>query len=276
MIITSYYPGQGFVEEEFSREKHRPFPKILENIVIKAGSNVLTKEGMLDKEAMMNIVQQIVQLKKKDISVTYVTSGSIAAGMACKGINKRPNDTNDRKAMSAIGQSELMHMYKQMFNIYGFNVGQILLEQTNLNEENGKTFKALKKYGAIPIINANDPVWDGEVNRDNDTLAAKTAQMLKADLLIILTDEKGMYTANPKTDSHARLISYVGSVDEKILKAATNETNANGTGGMLTKISLGKFIKSDWMIFDGIEKDSILNVLNGNNIGTYIRNCRTL
>ncbi len=226
-------------------------------VVIKAGTSILTKPPEhrgLDLELMDDLVGQVCDLKTAGVESLLVTSGAIAAGREALGAGHDGlvRDIPTRQVMAAIGQSRLMHTYQQMFASHGFQVAQTLLtaddfsgRQSYLNVRN--TLQGLLDLGVVPILNENDVVAVdeiGEVFGDNDRLSALVANLVDADLLVILTDIDGLYTADPNEDPEARLIPTVDRVDEAVKSLAGKNLNPWARGGRSTKLEARK----RWML----------------------------
>lgn len=213
-------------------------------IVIKIGSNVLSDDtGVVNKERMHSIVEQINMLTDAGKQVVVVSSGAGICGVGA--INKwnRRSDINYKQALCAIGQVELMMAYKEYFADYGHHVGQILLTAEDFADPNRalhirNTLFTLLDEGVIPIINENDSVCVDEIKiGDNDTLSARTAMLWSADLLIILSDIDGLFDKNPKMHSDAKLIECVESAERICGEVATDGQSSFGTGGMQCKLT---------------------------------------
>ncbi len=247
-------------------------------IVIKVGSSSLTgKGGVLAPEKLGEIVRQISEIKKMGHRVVLVSSGAIAAGFRRLGFTSRPTATADKQASAAVGQGLLMEEYNRLFLEHDISCGQILLTRGDFADKRRfqNAFAALQvllERGAVPIINENDTVAIEELKiGDNDTLSAQVAAMLHADLLILLTDIDGLYTANPATDATAQHIDVVEEINEEILAIAGGAGSRVGTGGMQTKLkgaSLATEAGVEVFICRAGEENSILRALTGDIRGT--------
>lgn len=247
-------------------------------IVIKVGTSTITyNTGRLNFGVLEKLVLVISDLKNQGKRVILVTSGAIGVGNAKLGLRKKPEKMSEKQAAASIGQCELMHIYGKLFAEYGYNVGQILLTQEEVNDKNRKknvinTFNTLLKYNAIPIVNENDSIATEEIEfGDNDTLSAIVSELIGADLLIILSDIDGMYDKNPREDSSAKLIPIVEIIDDEIERAAGDKGSTLGTGGMITKISAAKIATKAGayvVIANGSDPFVIRRIIDGTNTGT--------
>jgi len=215
-------------------------------VVIKIGSSSLNHpEGGLDDQAISEIASVIASLKQRGVECILVTSGAVAAGMGQLGLQMRPRDLASKQAVAAVGQGVLIERYARNLEHHGLVGAQILLSRIDLaqashyqNAQN--TLEKLLRLHVVPIINENDTVAVEELCfGDNDTLSALVAGLVRADLLIILTDVDGLYTANPKKDSLAQLIEEVSEVSA-VESMASGAGTAMGTGGMVTKLRAAK------------------------------------
>ena len=248
-------------------------------IVIKIGTKVLTTEdGKLDENKVEKLVKDISLLKKRKKEIVIVTSGAIGAGMGKLCVLERPKDIPQKQALAAIGQSKLMHVYEKYFQEEGICVGQMLLTQDDLSDlkrfqNAGNTLHNLINYNAIPIINENDTIAVEEIKLgDNDNLSAQVVNLVKADLLLILTNTDGLFTADPRKDKNAKLISIVEKIDEKIEKLAGENIDEISVGGMQTKIQAAKeAVKSGAgvIIANGNKNEIISHIFSYDEEGTF-------
>jgi len=257
-------------------------------IVVKAGTSVLTRDGSngLDQAVLSNLVGQISQLRQtRGSEVLMVTSGAIAAGRGVLGRRaeaRMGRDIVTRQVLAAIGQGQLMRTYQEAFAAHNIKIAQTLLttndlfnRQSYLNVRN--TLMALLELGVVPIINENDVVAVdeiGEVFGDNDRLSALVATLVDADLLIILTDTEGLYTADPRTDPAATLVQVVSQVDPSIEAMAGEHSNPWARGGMPTKIQAARLVATAGIatvICQGRADNAVLRAARGENIGTYFQ-----
>jgi len=221
--------------------------KKVRRVVIKIGSSVLTDSvATINFNAFAGIVDQIAWIKKNGIEPVVVSSGAIAIGMQKIGLKQRPQSIPLKQAAAAVGQSGLMENYERFFKEKNLKIGQVLLTNLILKQRSlflnaRNTLFALLELGIIPIINENDSVVVDEIKLgDNDNLATITTNLVEADLLIILTDQDGLFESDPQTNKDARLISLVTKIDKKIELLASTRKSARGVGGMETKIAAAK------------------------------------
>ena len=247
-------------------------------IVIKIGTSTLTHENgsvnLRRFEALCRIVSDIMNSGKELI---LVSSGAIGMGVGKLGLRERPSDIAGKQACAAVGQCELMYEYDKLFGEYNHTVAQILLTAPDLacDDRRGKfesTVERLLALGVLPIINENDTVATEEiVFGDNDTLAAKVAVTTEADLLILLSDIDGLYTADPRKDKSATLISEVREIDDTILALAGKAGTERGTGGMETKLRAAKIATEagcDMIIANGSSPELLYDICEGKAVGT--------
>ncbi|RME83009.1 MAG: glutamate 5-kinase [Caldilineae bacterium] len=221
----------------------RPIDSPYRRIVVKLGTSVLTAgTPYLSRPRLLELVRQCARLRHSGIELILVSSGAMAAGKEEMGFPALPPNVPAKQMLSAVGQVRLMGLYRQFFEIYGIPVGQMLLTRADLQERrrylNARmTLAALLEHDIVPIVNENDTVTAEEIRvGDNDNLSAMVATLAEADLLILLTDQPGLFTADPRQDPHARLISEVEHIDEQLLAGAGGSSSGLGTGGMATKL----------------------------------------
>lgn len=214
-----------------------------QRLVVKLGTNALTAgTNQLKRAAMLSIVQQVVELHRQGWQVIVVSSGAQAAGRERLGYPDLPKAMPAKQMLSAVGQSHLMQLYSDLFGIFEIPVAQVLLTRDDLGHRirylNARdTLQMLLQQRIIPIINENDTIATEEIRvGDNDNLSALVASTLEADLLIILTDQPGLYTADPRSNPTAQLIPTVSQIDARILALAGGAGTKLGTGGMITKL----------------------------------------
>lgn len=247
-------------------------------IVIKIGSNVLSDEnGAVNKKVMHNIVEQVNDLIKMGKQVILVSSGAGICGVGA--INKwsRRGDINYKQALCAIGQVELMMAYKEYFADYDIHVAQILLTRDDF-DDNHRTLNirnamfTLIDEGVVPVINENDSVSVDEIKiGDNDTLAALTANLWNADLLIVLSDIDGVFDKDPKANEDAKLIELVENAEELEKSIDIGEKSSFGTGGIATKIEAAAKVNKfgiPMLLLNGSKNDIIRAGLEGEAKGT--------
>ncbi|MEL7562331.1 glutamate 5-kinase [Dehalogenimonas sp. 4OHTPN] len=219
-------------------------------IVIKLGTNLLTGgTGKLDQTVMSGLVAQVAAVIRHGSQAIIVTSGAIAAGKEKLSAYKKHRDIPYKQVLAAVGQSRLMNVYEGLFAAHDLTVAQALLTRTDLSDRSGylnarNTLLAIMELGVIAIVNENDVVAVDEIQEakfgDNDSLSAMVANLVDADLLLILSDVNGLYTANPRSDPEARLIPVVERITAEIEALAGGAGSAAGTGGMITKIEAAK------------------------------------
>ncbi len=250
-------------------------------IVAKCGTSLLTGgSDRLDRDIMSSLVSQVAQLHKQGLEVIIVSSGAIASGRHELGLTKQIKGIPFKQVLASVGQHRLMNLYEQLFHKYNITVAQALLAKADLLDRAGylnarNTLLALLELKVLCIVNENDVVAVDEIQEaifgDNDNLSAMVANLIDADLLLILTDIGGLYTADPHHDPRARLISRVEVIDSEIERLAADTPSKLGVGGMITKIEAAKLATSCGMtvvIADGREPDVILRLARGEAIGT--------
>lgn len=250
-------------------------------IVVKVGSSLVTQNGEgLDVHAIASWAKQIAGLKKQGKQVLLVSSGAVAEGMRRLNWKKRPVAINDLQAAAAVGQMGLVQMYERCFAVHDLHTAQILLTHDDLADRKRylnarSTLRTLLDLNVIPIINENDTVVTDEIRfGDNDTLAALVANLVEADSLVILTDQQGLYSADPRKDVNAQFIQYAKAGDIALEKMAGGAGSMVGTGGMLTKILAAKRAArsaADTIIASGREEDVLLKLAAGEVIGTHLQ-----
>lgn len=249
-------------------------------VVVKIGSNSLTHSmtGHVDYVKIDRLVRELCDIKNRGMDVRLVSSGAIAVGRQSLGIKERPTTISMKQALASVGQASLMSIYQRYFAEYNTRAGQILMtKNTMINDISRKnainTFEELFSMGVIPVVNENDTVSTYEMNfGDNDTLSAIVASITKADLLILLSDIDGLYTADPKTHDDAVLISDVHEIDAKLLSMASSEPGSDlGTGGMATKIRAAQISTAsgaDMIIANGKDVSVLHRIFEGEFTGT--------
>lgn len=253
-----------------------------QRIVIKLGTSTLAHStGKLNIRKMTSLVRVLADLQNSGKELVIVSSGAIGLGVGKLGLKSRPSDTPSKQACAAVGQCELMYMYDNLFDEYGITVAQILLTKTILEKNNVvNTFEKLISMGVIPIVNENDTVAIDELELEigeNDSLSAMVANLSKADLLIILSDIDGLFSSDPRSDSNAKLIPVVHSIDENIEKIAGGAGSSLGTGGMATKINAAKIATQagiDMVIMNGKNPELLYDLFEDKQVGTLFEACR--
>ena len=248
-------------------------------IVVKIGSNTLTHStGNLDLRRMELLVRILSDFKNAGHEVILVSSGAVAAGISRVGLERRPESTEEKQALAAIGQAELMQVYERFFAGYGQLVGQILMTKDVIDnpirrEAVENTFKELLKLGCVPIVNENDSVSSEEIKfGGNDTLSAYVALVCSADILINMSDIDGLYDCDPRKNPDAKLIDRVDKIDDEILSYAGGAGSERGTGGMITKIKAAEIVTSagiPMLIVNGKNPEVLYEIMDGRHIGTY-------
>ncbi|MEE9426470.1 MAG: glutamate 5-kinase [Methylococcales bacterium] len=249
-------------------------------IVIKIGSSLLTDNGRgLDREAIASWVKQIAELAGQGKQVLLVSSGSVVEGMARLGWKTRPQSLCDLQAAASVGQMGLVQTYESLFQAYQLHTAQILLTHEDLSDRkrylNARaTLLSLLKLKVIPVINENDTVATDEIRfGDNDTLAALVANLVEADVLIILTDQDGLYDKNPVYHDDALLIDQAEANNTSLAAMATGSDSQLGRGGMITKIQAAKLASrsgSATIIASGRENNVITRLLAAEKLGTFL------
>lgn len=263
----------------------RSFLKDKKRIVVKIGTSTIThlSTGNLDLDTLEKFVRVLTNLRNQDKEVVVVSSGAIGAGRKALGIKERPKTLSVKQACAAVGQARLMMIYQKLFAEYNQNIAQILItkrimlnEISKSNAEN--TFEELLSMGVIPIVNENDPISTDQIQEeafgDNDTLSANVAELVKADLLILLSDIDGLYTDDPHKNPDAKFISYVENIDGELESMAKGAETSLGTGGMTTKIAAAKIANEagvDMVIANGDDVHNVNRIVNGEEIGTLFK-----
>lgn len=247
-------------------------------IVFKVGTSTLTHEnGKINIRRVEKLARVLCDLRNSGKDIVLVSSGAVAVGVAKVGAGERPKALPHKQAMAAVGQSELMYLYDKLFSEYNNTVAQVLLTadvmETQLRKQNAQnTFETLMELGVIPVVNENDTVSTEELEfGDNDTLSAMVAELINADLLVILSDIDGLYDKDPKANSDAKLISVVESIDDEVKKYASGAGSRRGTGGMITKLRAGEIASAagiDMAIINGEDPYDIYKLFDGEDIGT--------
>jgi len=247
-------------------------------IVVKIGTSTLAHPtGHLNIRRVEALCKVISDIKNAGNEVILVSSGAIGMGVGKLGLRCRPTDIPTKQAAAAVGQCELMYIYDDLFGRYHHTVAQLLI--TGDDVENAKrytnfrnTLNRLLELGALPILNENDTVATEEiVIGDNDTLAAIVAKSVAADLLVLLSDIDGLYTADPHTDPNAKLITRASKVDDAIFALAGASKSSQGTGGMVTKLQAARICLGcgcDMVIANGNNPANLYDILDGKQIGT--------
>jgi len=249
-------------------------------LVVKIGSSLLTADGRgLDQAALAHWADQIACLWERGCQSLLVSSGAVAEGMARLGWQRRPQNLNRLQAAAAVGQAGLIQAYETQFRRHGRRTAQILLTHEDLSHRQRylnarSTLTTLLQYGVIPIVNENDTVVIDEIRfGDNDTLAALVANLIEADLLVILTDQPGLFERDPRIDPEARLIHAAGVNDPRLDRMAGGSRSGLGRGGMITKIRAARLAARSGtatIIVNGREPRVLKRLLQGEELGTLL------
>lgn len=252
-----------------------------QRLIAKFGTNLLTGgTDRLDLEIMASLVGQIAQLHHQEKEVIIVSSGAIAAGKQKLGLAKERKDIPFKQVLASVGQSHLMHAYEQLFSGHDITVAQALLTKADISDRAGylnarNTLLTLLELGVICIVNENDVVAIDEIEGvafgDNDNLSAMVCNLVDADLLVLLTDIEGLYSADPHLEPDARLIPRVDKIDAEIERIARDAFSSRGIGGMITKIEATKLATASGatvVIANGKEPNVLLRIMRGEQIGT--------
>ena len=253
-----------------------------QRIVVKLGTRLLTDgKPNLDLGVMADLVTQVAQLHQKGAEVIIVSSGAIAAGRHRLGTARSLKGLPLKQVLASVGQSRLMNTYEKLFEHYDITVAQALLTKADINDRAGylnarNTLTGLLELGVVCIVNENDIISIDEIKEakfgDNDMLSAMVANLVDADLLVILTDTDGLFTADPHHDPRAELIPEVRKIDSRIVRLGALNTDDIGTGGMITKIEAARLATSsgiDAVFANGQVEDVIIRLAAGEAIGTH-------
>ncbi|MGR8940432.1 MAG: glutamate 5-kinase [Gammaproteobacteria bacterium] len=248
-------------------------------VVVKIGSSLLTKGGKgLDQHAIAGWVAQMATLRQRGIDVILVSSGSVAEGMCRLGLRVRPKTLHELQASAAVGQMGLVRVFDDNFQQHGLHAAQVLLTHDDLSDRRRylnarSTLLTLIDFGVVPVINENDTVATEEIRfGDNDTLAALVANLVEAEMLIILTDQKGLFTADPSLYPDATLVSEIRANDPTLDQMAGASRSGLGRGGMSTKVRAARLASRSGaatVIAAGVAEEVISRVMTGENLGTY-------
>jgi glutamate 5-kinase len=254
---------------------------LYQRIVAKFGTNLLTGgTGSLEASIMSSLAEQVAQLHQQGHEIIIVSSGAVAAGRQKLGLTKEQKDIPFKQVLASVGQSQLMNVYEQLFSKHSIIVAQALLTKSDLIDRAGylnarNTLLALIELGVICIVNENDVVATDELGEltfgDNDNLSAMVANLVDADLLALLTDIDGLYTADPACNPQARLIPRIEKIDAAIERVAGDTANSCGVGGMITKLEAAKLATASGVtvfIANGRKPDVLTQIILGKNMGT--------
>ena len=247
-------------------------------IVVKIGTSTLAHPtGHLNIRRVEALCKVLSDIKNAGHELILVSSGAIGMGVGKLGLRSRPTDIPTKQAAAAVGQCELMYVYDKLFSEYHHTVAQLLITGEDIasptrHDNFSNTLSRLLQLGALPIINENDTVATQEiVIGDNDTLAAIVAKSVEAELLILLSDIRGLYTADPRKDPEAKLIAHVPALTDEILALAGASGSIQGTGGMVTKLQAAKICMDcgcAMVIADGSNEENLYAILEGREVGT--------
>ena len=265
------------VQKQCNPTDQRAYLSGVRRIVVKVGSSTISEGAHLNEAALDGLVHDLALVKQDSVEVILVTSGAIAAGWPQLGLKQRPNTLPDLQAAAAVGQIRLMAAYKDRFSNYGQRAASMLLTRDDFSNRErytrmNDTMRALLHFGVIPIINENDTVAVDEIKvGDNDTLSAYVTNLAQAQLLVILSDQAGFYTADPRHDPNSELIHTVTTISEEIWQAAGTAGTTSGTGGMVTKLRAAEIVTSSgemMVMAHGREPLVVTRLLKGELLGT--------
>ncbi len=253
-------------------------------VVVKVGTSTLThKTGNLNIRHVEILCRVLSDLKNAGHEVILVSSGAIGMGVGKLSLGSRPTDMPTKQAAAAVGQCELMYTYDRLFSQYNHTVAQILITGEDMNHEERygnfrNTLHRLLELGALPIINENDTVSTAEIAvGDNDTLGAMVARSAEAELLVLLTDIDGLYTADPRNDPDAKLIPVVEEITPELLAMAGGKGSALGTGGMATKLHAAELCMAEGIstvIANSDDPEILYDILEGKSVGTLFKGAK--
>ena len=258
----------------YLRDSHR--------IVVKVGTSTLTHNtGHLNLRRIEKLVKVLSDMKNHGIQVVLVSSGAVSAGVAKVGFGHIPSSTEEKQAMAAIGQSELMKIYDRFFSDYGHTVAQILMTKDVFSNPDRRsaaenTFNRLLEMHCIPIVNENDSVSTDELTKfgGNDILSAYVAKICDADLLLNLSDVDGLYDSDPRSNPDARLIDRIDEINDDIVAIAGGAGTDRGTGGMIAKLNAARLVTEagiPMFIMNGHDPELLYTLLDGGHVGTYFK-----
>ena len=251
-------------------------------IVVKVGTSTLAHPGgHMNIRRVELLCKVLSDLKNAGCQVVLVSSGAIGMGVGKLGLSGRPGDMPGKQAAAAVGQCELMYTYDKLFGEYNHTVAQILLTADDIQDATRSgyvkgTLERLLEWNALPIINENDAVATDEIGiettiGENDSLSAIVASLIKADLLVLLSDIDGLYTADPRKDPEARLLPVVEEITDEVLALAGGAGSGLGTGGMATKLKAAQIVTEegiDMIIANGERPDYLYDIAEGKAVGT--------
>ncbi len=248
-------------------------------IVIKVGSSTLSfPNGRINLQRVEELTTVLAGIHQKDLEIILVTSGSVAVGGGILGVDEKPADLAEKQALAAVGQSELIKIYQKFFHNYKQTVAQVLLTKDGITHPIRRknafnTLSSLLEMNILPIINENDTVSTHGIKfGNNDVLSAHVAELIQADLLIMLSDIDGLYTEDPKKSKNAKFIPTVTEISKEMEQSAKDSGNSFGTGGMATKLDAVKICFDagiDTILVNGKEPKIINEIMKGKEKGTY-------
>lgn len=261
-----------------SEDIRKEIISMVKKIVVKVGTAVLTdKAGFLDRNQIAALSRQVAELRIRGYDVVIVSSGAIGAGIGELGLRVRPKTLPELQAAAAVGQGKLIAAYDECFKKQGYHAGQILLTREDFEDRKrylnaSNTIYTLFNLKIIPVINENDTISIDEIAfGDNDTLSALVTNLLRADLLIMLSSVDGLYAEPPSTGKGAKIVPVVDSVTDEIKRLAFSDKTERGVGGMETKLRAAAIATNSGeavIIANGREHDVLLKIMQGNTIGT--------
>ena len=259
--------------------KNESLSRHYKRIVVKIGTSTLTyATGKLNLRRIETLVRVLSDLRNAGLEVVLVSSGAVSAGTSRLGMEIADRTTEEKQALAAVGQCELMRLYERLFGAYGHTVGQILVTKDVVDDEKRfslakSTFATLIGFGCIPIVNENDSVsCEGIKFGGNDTLSAYVAIICDADILINLSDVDGLYDSDPRSNRNARLIERVDELNDTVFSMAGGAGTSRGTGGMATKLQAAKIATDAGIpmrILNGRDPRALYAILDGQPGGTY-------
>lgn len=256
----------------------RAFLRDVRRVVVKVGtSTVVHPDGKPNFSQVELVVRGIADLWNEGRQVVLVTSGAIASGLGRMGMSRRPEDMAGKQALAAVGQAVLMRLYERMFGEYGRTVAQVLLTRGDLEDEARRdnarnTLLQLLDWAVVPVVNENDTVAVEEINfGDNDNLSALVARLIGADLLVILSDIDGMYSADPRDDAGAELLSVVPRITPEVVEAAGGTGSQFSRGGMSSKVTAARLAGEagiPTIVALGSRRGVLREIVEGQDVGT--------
>lgn len=253
-------------------------------IVIKVGTSTLTYDtGKVNFSRIDKLAMVLSDLVNQGREVVLVSSGAIGVGVGKLKLKEKPKTVREKQAVAAVGQCELMHIYSKFFSEYGHTVGQILLtrdvvENPHMRQNVRNTFETLLEREIVPIVNENDSVSIDEIEYgekrvfgDNDTLSAIVAELVDADLLVILSDIDGFYDSDPRKNKCSKMISVIHDITPELEKCAGGAGTRRGTGGMVTKLAAARIAMAngiDMVLASGSKPEAVLDIIAGSDKGT--------